>query len=95
MELVKNGCWPGLALQRCGAAGLRTCRFGKLCEFRRFCRRVVVLGGRDPLDELNLSGLVTVENLPRLLREASRRGVLLASDKDLYHFLRDLFLEVP
>jgi hypothetical protein len=36
---------------------------------------------------------VTVENLPRLLREASRRGVLLASDKDLYHFLRDLFLE--
>jgi hypothetical protein len=50
LELVKNGCWTGLALQRCGAAGLRTSRFGKLCEFRRFCRRVVVLGGRDPLD---------------------------------------------
>ncbi len=80
-------------MQRCGAAGLKGSRLRCWCQFRKFCRRVVSLGGTDPLLDLDLRGMVKVRKLPALLSEASRRGVLLTSDKDLYHFLLALFLE--
>lgn len=93
LSLIEEGCWTGLALQRCGAAGLKGSRIPSWCQFRSFCLRVVSLGGTDPLRDLDLRGLVCVRKMPALLREASQRGVLLACDKDLYHFLVALFLE--
>lgn len=95
LDLLQEGCWTGVALQRCGAAGLSGSRCKMLCEFRGFCRRVEVLGRTDPWQELKLRGLVPLRKMPRFLRTASRRGVQLASDEVVYHFLRDLFLERP